>query len=267
MHVVTSTRLGRWPHCALALLLAACGGNPEPTETAHEAEQAFSVVGEITDLSGQPVIDVFVTVSTEFCIPDRTDENGAFEVREVVAGPKRLITYGETASSSLVASVSFAFEAEQAHVFDASIQLPRLDETWPLDEQADDEQVITTSAGLTLTVPAGALDLAPFAPPELQVAQVPLGAAPGFVPEGVALVDLFVLHPILSTLDPPAPIAFPSDTGLAVGTRVRFHALDYELGQLVPVATGEVGEDGRPRTDDGQGIPELTWVGLSVVEE
>jgi hypothetical protein len=225
------------------------------------------VGGVIIDLDGEPVIDVFVTVSTEFCIPDRTDESGAFEVREVVAGPKRLITYGETATSSLVASVSFAFEAEAAHVFGAPIQLPRLDESWELDEEASDEQVITTSEGLTLTIPVGALDLAPFAPSELQVARMLLEAAPGFGPEGAALVDLFVLHPILSTLEPPAPVAFPNDTGLAIGTRVRIHALDYALGRLVPVATGEVGEDGRPRTDDGQGIPELTWIGLSVMEQ
>jgi hypothetical protein len=39
------------------------------------------------------------------------------------------------------------------------------------------------------------------------------------------------------------------------------------LGQLVVVAAGVVGQDGRPRTEDGQGIPELTWLGLSVEDE
>lgn len=267
MRVAVDLRLGVCPYWGLALLLAACGGDPEPIDTSPNAAPAFTVGGVITELDGEPVTDVFVTVSTEFCIPDRTDAGGAFEIREVVAGPKRLITYGETASSSLVASVSFAFEAEAAHVFRTPIQLPRLQETWPLDEEADDEQVITTDEGLTLTIPVGALKLAPFAPSELQVARVPLEAAPGFVPQGTELVDLFVLHPILSTLDPPAAVSFPSDTGLAVGTRVGFHALDYELGQLVSVAEGTVGEDGRPRTDHGQGIPELTWIGLSVLEQ
>lgn len=99
------------------------------------------------------------------------------------------------------------------------------------------------------------------------MARVPVDEAPAFVPEGVELADLFVLHPILSTLDPPASVSFPSDSGLIAGTRVRFHALDYELGQLIVVATGFVDESGRPRTDDEQGIPELTWVGLSVEEE
>jgi len=250
-----------------SVLLTACGGGQE-TALPEAGEAAdFTVGGVISDLEGEPVIDVFVTVSTEFCIPDRTNEDGSFEVQEVVAGPKRLITYGETASSSLVASVSFAFEAQAAHVFGAPIQLPLLDETWPLDEEALDEQVITTSAGLTLTIAVGALDLAPFAPSELQVARVPLAATPDFVPEGVELVDLFVLHPILSTLDPPASIAFPNDTGLSPGTRVRFYTLDYEAGLLTTVATGLVDEQGRATTDAGQGIPELTWVGLSLEEE
>ncbi len=248
----------------LFLAVVACSGENKPTPGDTSAPSTFAVGGVITDLSDGPIVDVFVTVSTEFCIPDRTDSQGDFEVQEVVAGPKRLITYGETASNGLVASVSFAFQADSAHVFDAAIQLPRLEETWPLDEAATDAQAITTSEGLTLTIPAGALKLAPFAPSELQLARVPVGDAPDFLPEGVELVDLFVLHPVLSTLDPPAAVAFPSDTALPSGTRVRFHALDYTLGQLVDVATGVVDEDGRPRTDEGQGIPELTWIGLSV---
>jgi hypothetical protein len=252
---------------ALALLLLGCRDGHEPPPADTDEESAFSVSGVITDLDGGPVVDVFVTVSTEFCIPDRTDAQGAFEVQEVMAGPKRLVTYGETATSGLVASVSFGFDADTAHVFDPPIKLPRLEETWPVDEDAADAQVITTSEGLTLTIPVGALALAPFAPSELQVARVPVADAPGFVPVGIELVDLFVLHPILSTLDPPASVSFPSDNGLATGTRVRFHALDYELGQLVAVASGEVDEDGRPTTDDGQGISELTWVGLSIEEK
>ena len=251
----------------LSLLLSGCAGGGEPTLVETGTAPSFPVAGVITELTGAPIVDVFVTVSTEFCIPDRTGEQGGFEVQEVVAGPKRLVTYGETATTGLVASVSFSFEADAAHTFDAPIKVPRLEETWPLDEDATDEQSITTNEGLTITIPVGALQIAPFAPSELQVARVPVGDAPAFVPDGVELVDLFVLHPILSTLDPPAPVSFPSDTGLTAGTRVRFHALDYELGELVVVASGFVEESGRPRTDDGQGIPELTWVGLSVEEE
>jgi hypothetical protein len=163
--------------------------------------------------------------------------------------------------------VSFGFEAESSHVFGSVIKLPRLDEIWPLDEAATEVQTISTDEGLGLSIAAGALQIAPFAPSELQLARVPVADAPDFVPDGLVLVDLFALHPILSTLDPPASISFPADSGLPVGTRVQFYALDYELGQLVAVATGTVDEGGRPASDSGQGIPELTWIGLGVMEE
>ena len=218
----------------------------------------------MVDHDGQPVVDVFVTVSTEFCIPDRTGADGAFSVSEVDPGEKRLITYGETASNGLFASVVFAFEADAAMTFEAPVRTPKMTEAWPLDPSSSDVQEITTDDGLTLTLPPGALTLAPFAPAELQVARVPISEAPPFVPDGFALTDLFALGPIQSTFDPPAPVAFPPDSDLAPGSPVVFHSLDYDTGLLVPVATGTVDEAHRPMTDPGQGLPELTWVGVSL---
>ena len=74
-------------------------------------------------------------------------------------------------------------------------------------------------------------------------------------------VDLFVLHPILSTIDPPATARFPAGA-LPPGTPVTFHALDYESGLLVEVGAGTVDSTGRPQIETG-GIPELTWVGVT----
>jgi len=249
--------------------LLACGdGRAPPAGDATGGDAAglatFSVVGTVEDLSGEAIVDMFVTVSTEYCIPDRTDSAGAFEVQKVSPGSKRLVTYGETSEGGLIASVAVAFESDGDHALSEPLVLPRLTETWPLEEGAAAEQVVTTSHGLILTVPAGALRLAPFAPAELQVARVPAGKAPPFIPDGVVLVDLFALHPILSTLDPPAAVSFPPDTGLPAGTPVIFHALDYETGWLAPAATGVVDAGGRAVTGEGQGLSELTWLGLSV---
>jgi len=254
------------------LLMVACTG-PEADDSAGSADtwpqtdtappEGFEVSGTVLGLLGEPVVDVFVTVSTEFCIPDQTDAEGRFTVGQVAEGPKRLITYGDTATNGLFASVVFAFDAEGPLVFDGPVLAPELTEIWPLDPTAAEAQTIETADGLTLTVAAGAVTLAPFAPDELQVARVPVAQAPAFVPDGVALVDLFALHPIQSTLDPPARTSFPADTGLAPGAAVTFHSLDYDTGLLVPVATGTVDADGHPTTDTDQGIPELTWIGLS----
>ncbi len=251
------------------LLVAACQ-RPDPAGDAAApvedtgAPALYEVSGRIVDLDDQPVVDVFVTVSTDFCIPDRTASDGSFTVGRVDPGPKRLITYGETAANGLFASVSAAFEPQGDTTFPEPVRTPRLDERWPVDPAATTEQRVVSADGLELTIPPGSLSLAPFAPSEVQVARVPPDRAPPVVPDGVELADLFVLHPILSTFDPPAPVAFPADTGLPPGTRVTFHALDYDLGVLVPVAAGTVDAAGRPVTDAGQGIPELTWIGLSV---
>jgi len=253
------------PASSLLLLGACTAGTPietgEPDTSAGAAR--FEVSGQVVDLVGDPVVDVFVTVSTEFCIPDRTDAQGGFTVGEVDPGDKRLITYGETAANGLFASVAVAFSADVATTFDQPIPAPALEERWPIDPGAATEQQVTTSHGLDLSIPAGSLTVAAFAPDEVQVARVPVAQAPPFVPDGVTLVDLFALHPIQSTFDPPAPVAFPGDTGLFPGTAITFHSLDYELGLLVPVATGTVDADGRPVTDAGEGLPELTWVGIS----
>ena len=252
------------------MVLSACGcstrgttGSGSDSDTSLPSDR-FSVSGTVLDLDLQPIEDVFVTVSTEYCIPGRTTEAGHFEVSEVSPGDKRLITYGETASNGLFASLVFAFEADDTMTLTEPVLTPKLSELHPLDPDSPEDQVIETEDGLTLTLGAGSLTLAPFAPAEVQVARVPVEQAPAFTPEGVTLLDLFVLHPILSTLDPPAPVSFPADSGLAPGERVIFHSLDYDLGQLVPVATGTVDAEGRPTTSDGEGLLELTWVGISL---
>jgi hypothetical protein len=244
------------------VLLFACTG-PGAVDSTADSDLGFEVSGQVADLDGQPVVGVFVTVSTEFCIPDQTDESGTFTVGQVVPGPKRLITYGETATNGLFASVVFAFEADSAVWFEQPVLAPALTEIWPLDLDSSSDLTVQSNDGLTLQISAGSLTMAPFAPGELQVARVPVDQAPDFVPEGIELVDLFALHPIQSTFDPPAPVSFPSDTGLTVGTAVTFHALDYESGLLIPVATGTVDSNGHPTTAPGQGLPELTWVGIS----
>jgi hypothetical protein len=250
------------------LAAAACSatrptkGTPGDSGT-EPADGRFEVSGVVLGLDGTPVVDVFVTVSTEFCVPDRTDETGTFAVQEVDSGAKRLITYGETAANGLFASVAFAFDANDGLAFDTPVWTPELT-SWAVDDGAVEDQTVATEDGLELTIPTGALTLAPFAPAEVQAARVPVDQAPPFVPDGVELVDLFALGPILSTFEPPAPVAFPADSGLPVGTPVVFHSLDYETGLLVEVAHGTVDETGRPATSDGEGIPELTWVGISL---
>lgn len=246
------------------LALAACAGPATGPDRGDSGSEGWTVSGMVADLDGTPVPDLYVTASDSFCVPDVTDADGAFSVANVGAGEKRLITYGSTAPGGPWGSVVLPLEIRADVTLSEPVLAPSLPESIPLDTDAD--QAIETADRLRIDVEAGSLTLAPFAAAELRVRRVPVTMAPAFVPEGVALIDLFVLDPIRSTLDPPAPVAFPPDLGLVEGQAVRVHALDYATGWLVPVATGEVGADGRASTADGQGIPELTWIALSLEE-
>lgn len=252
-------------------LLGACVG---PQTPAHDSERAhvdsgatrgFDVVGRVLALDGSPVTELFVTVSTEYCIPDRTDEDGGFRVGDVTDGDKRLITYGETASNGLFASVVIPFSAFETIEFAAPIWTPEL-ERIALDPASGDAQELTSADGISVTIPAGSLSLAPFMPDELQVARVPIEQAPPFG-DDLVLIDMAALHPIQSTFSTPAPVQFPAHDGLATGTGVLFHSLNYDTGRLEAVATGHISAEGRPTTDPGQGITELTWVGITLDDQ
>ncbi len=254
----------------LGLLIAACRpgavGDDSGGHAVDSADRTFSVSGAVEDVDGSAVPDLYVTASDAFCTPDRTDEAGGFTIGNVAGGEKRLITYGDTAPGGPWASVVLPLDLAGDTVMPAPVLAPSLTESWPVDPDATEEQTIVTADGLVLSIAPASLHLAPFADPEVRVRRVPVAQSPAFVPDGATLVDLFVLDRILSTFDPPAAVAFPADTGLDPGTAVTFYALDYDTGWLVPVAAGAVDADGRPTSAEGEGIPELTWIAVSVEE-
>jgi hypothetical protein len=258
--------------CVL-VLLAAIGCAPStpitsdgaPTDSEDTSTLGTSAVdGQIIDLSGAPVVAVFVTISDDYCVPDRSSATGSFTVEKVKDGSQRVITYGETASNGWFASVVLPIDIAGDTTLVDPVQVPRLDERHPIDLATNEQQVIVSGDGLRLFVEPGTLTLAPFFEDEILVARVPIAAVPPFVPPGVELLDLHVLHPIRSTFEPPAAIQFPPNPELTPGTPVIFHSLDYDTGLLAPVATGIVNAEGAPVTNPGEGIPELTWIGVSL---
>lgn len=220
--------------------------------------------GRLIDLRGEPVAGVLVTASDDYCVPARSAEDGSFAVRRVREGEQRLITYGETSPRGRYASLVLPVTVEGDTTLREAIRLPELGESHPLDPDAAEAQTIVSADGLELDILPGSLTLAPFFEPELRVARVPLAHAPPFVPAGVELHDLFVLHPIRSSFDPPAPLRFPPDPRLRPGAAVSVYALDYETGSLARVARGVVDDAGAPTTNPGQGLRELTWIAVEI---
>ncbi len=248
------------------LAVLACA-SPSPADTASGTDTApppgRAVSGTFVDAAGDPITGLRVTASGDWCIPDATDAEGRFLVEQVTDPEVRLLTYGETADDGPVASLSLDLAGWTGGDLDVgTLVAPRLAEAIALDPTRD--ATVVTADGLELDIAAGSLSLAPLAEPVLRVARLDPSQLPPFGPDAGTPVDGFALDPIRSTLDPPAPARFPGRDDLSPGTAVSFWSLDYDLGRLVPVAVGEVGDDGRPATAPGQGLPELTWVVLTL---
>ncbi|GEM_PF-1600081 len=224
----------------------------------------FSVIGSAEDLAGRAPVEMLVTASGDYCVPDDTDGAGSFTVEKVEAGNKRLITYGETAANGLFASIVIPVTVDGNIKIERPVLSPRLTERHPIDPESNQIQWVESDEGLRLEIAPGSIEFAPFMPEEVQVARIPLESTPPFVPDGIELLDLFVLHPIRSTFEPAASVKFPVLPGTEPGTAVHFYALDYNTGWLKKVAEGVVDENGRPSSADGQGITELTWIGIAL---
>lgn len=255
----------------VALFCAACGSSTPAASSVADAGDAapaangHSARGVVLDLAGNPVVNIYVTVSTEFCVPDRTSPSGTFTVRNVApGGVKRLILYGPTAKNGPYASLSFAFTGADTadHDFASPIVTPKLDV--PLAFRADvaDPQKLTTPDGFAITLRAADLHVEGFGDPKLYAVPIPPDKAPPFaaVPR---LHALYVLEPLQSTIASPAAVEFSNPKGLAVGAKVDILQLDYLKGELVVRASGHVRADGKIVSDDGSGITELTWIGFA----
>jgi hypothetical protein len=255
----------------VCLLCAACG-SPTPTASsvadggdAAPAANGHAARGVVRDLAGNPVVNIYVTVSTEFCVPDRTSPSGTFTVRNVApGGAKRLILYGPTAKNGPYASLSFAFTGADTADYDFArpIITPKLDAPLAFRADVTEPQKLTTADGFAITLRAADLHVEGFGDPKLYAVPIPLDKAPPFAAVS-GLHALYVLEPLQSTIASAAAVEFPNPKGLAVGSKVEIFQLDYLKGELVVRATGHVRADSKVVSDDGSGITELTWVGFA----
>jgi hypothetical protein len=254
-----------------SLLSVGCGSSTPAASTVADAGDAapamtgHSARGSVVDLSGNPVVNIYVTVSTEFCIPDRTSPSGTFTVRNVAPGPgKRLILYGPTAKNGPYASLSFAFSGADDVDYDFArpIVTPKLEAPLAYKSDVAEPQKLTTPDGFAITLRSADLHIEGFGDAKLYAVPVPLDKAPPFAALS-RLHVLYVLEPLQSTIASPAAVEFPNPKGLAVGAKVDILQLDYAKGELLVRGTGRVRADGKVASDDGSGITELTWVGFA----
>jgi len=259
---------------ALALAAGACAVADDDDDSGASGDDddaglpadLFAVEGLWLQPDGGAVEGIAVTVSTEFCIADITDDAGIFRVVDVSPGPKRLITYGSTAEYRWP-SVAFAFDAPDDgadFTFPAPLLLPPLDAGVPVDPDSTAAQTIVLAAGAELSFEAGALDLAPLTDPLLRSGALDPADAAFFsdLPDGT--VAVFAVEPILSRFAPAAGMTVAID-GAAEGDRLGLWSIDYDSGLFIQEGTLVVGDDGTATTDSG-GISNLGWHAIAPLE-
>ncbi len=257
---------------AFAALPTACVpevADDDDSSAANDDDDAldlFAVEGTWLQPDGGAVTGIAVTVSTEFCIADITDDAGGFRVEDVSPGPKRLITYGSTAEYRWP-SVAFAFVAPDDGAdfgFAGAMVLPPLDAGVPVDLDATEAQSIVLGSGAELSIEPGALTLAPLTDPVLRSGVLDPADAAFFADLPVATLAVFAVEPILSRFAPAAQLAVPLD-GVAAGDSLGLWSIDYESGLFVREGTLLQGDDGVARTVDG-GITNLGWHAVTPLE-
>lgn len=269
--MIRNTSPGLLHLLALAALLAACPKGPDDDDSAAvaddgDAQGLFAVEGTWLQPDGGSVTDMAVTVSTEFCIADVTDEAGAFRVEDVSPGPKRLITYGST-SEYRWPSVAFAFEAPDDgadYAFSGAMVLPPLDAGVPVDPDATEAQSIVLGTGAELTIEPGALTLAPLTDPILRSGSLPPADAVFFPDLASDAHAVFAVEPILSRFAPAAQLAIPL-AGVTPGEALGLWSIEYESGLFVQEGTLVQGDDGVARSVEG-GITNLGWHAIAPLE-
>jgi len=257
----------------LALALGGCGASADDDDTGGAAvlddddttppADLFAVEGLWQQPDGGAVEGIAVTVSTEFCVGDITDEAGTFRVEDVSPGPKRLITYGSTAEYRWP-SVAFAFDAPDGGAdfsFGAPLVLPSLDAGVPIDPEAGGS--VELAAGPQFSFEAAALDLAPLTDPLLRSGALDPGDAAYFSDLPAGALAVFAVEPILSSFDPPATLTLPVEDA-ADGDLLGVWSIDYDTGLFVQEGTLLV-QGGVAITEAG-GISNLGWHAVAPLE-
>ena len=138
----------------------------------------------------------------------------------------------------------------------------------------DEEIVLVADDGSAVSIRPSDVDDTQ-SPDDVRLQSVdPTATRPCFLPEGQDPMALVVLEPESNVVRAGGlPASLRDRTGAPPGTAVSFYllgglhtVLDGELvqeGQWVPFAEGVVADDGTIATPDGDGLPQLGWVGVA----
>ncbi len=228
------------------------------------------VLGE----DGKPLVKLITTACGDGCTFGTTDAEGVshMQVRRYMS-KAALMLHGR----SKYASYYVQLKGLEGDVDLGSMGLPLMP-TEGVTIPEDGVATTLTSGDVKLTLPAGLkvtidkMELGEVDAQKFRAKTISVDKAPPFVDVTLGMVALYAFTPFATELDPGVGVTVPNQAKLAAGTAVEFFVqgtdLDDKYGpfaDFTKLAEGHVSADGTTiQTDEGQRIPELTWLGVRV---
>lgn len=240
--------------------------------------------GKVEDLTGTPLSKLVMTFCGGQCYGTMSDQNGAYSIPIGTFLPTE--DYALHADGRPDHAVDYLrFAANEPSVISATMRLPALPpSTVQLPPDGAPASSITVG-DLTLSIADGTmfdLDIEDYGTATgrtVRVASVPLASAPGYAT--AANVDaIYAIAPSGAKSRPDVDggaqllvkmgVTLKNSAGLPASTAVDLLVLgdDYSsippnVGVLAVAASAHVSADGQTiQTDPGEGISELTWLGV-----
>jgi hypothetical protein len=232
--------------------------------------------GHVTDLDGVPLGHLTMTFCGNACFGTQSDDAGAYTIP--IGYVLDTQNYALHADGRPDHGVDYLrLRAGEPALVAATMRIPLLppSQVHLPDDEAGAPSTVTVG-DLTLSIAAGTtfdLDIEDVEFAEagrtLRVAQVPLDKAPPYA-AAANLAAIYVIAPSGATASTKMGVTLRNAAGLPASSAVDLMVLgdDYfstppDVGLLAVQAEAHVSADGKTiQTDPGEGIIELTWLGV-----
>lgn len=282
---------------AIALPAAACGGSSSsstssPDPSGGPAAPAYDANGcvapadgvqpgaicvktlsaHVLDLEGAPLPNLVTTACGDGCSFGKTDGTGAtkMDVHRYMR-KAALMLHGRSHYASYYSRFDATGDVDKGTLF-----LPTMPFEEGVDLPVDGKAKVVTHGDVTYSFANGMdvnvdqIELDGAAEQRFRAIKVALDKAPPFVDPKAGFAALYAMTPFHTRIKPAAAVTIANTAKLPAGAAVELFVQLTDLqeklgpfGGFTKVADGHVSADGAAiKTDDGQGIPEITWLGV-----